>query len=274
MSSRAELVATVLVALGASPALAQDWLGPKPKLPVTRVVTLAPSLTETVLALDAKDTLVGVSRFCEFPEVEKVPRAGGFNDPSVETIVGLEPQLVVVQKGPGNQKPVETLARLGIPVLALALTSVDDTALAMTELGRVLGREAKAKTLVDELAAARAKERGVGVKAKKRVLFIYGYSPLVVAGPGSFADQLLSDCGATNAAAKAPTAYPTYSLESAVALTPDVLVDAADVMEGKAALEQLGPLKKAKWVKVPTKDLLHPGPALARALPQLCPLVR
>lgn len=262
------------VVLSSSCAFAQDWLGPKPKLPVTRVVTLAPSLTETVLALDAKDTLVGVSRFCEFPEVAKVTRAGGFNDPSVETIVGLKPQLVVVQKGPGNQKPVETLARLGIPVLALALTSIDDTAAAMTELGRVLGREAKAKALVAELAAARAKERAVSVKTKKRVLFIYGYSPLVVAGPGSFADQLLADCGATNAAEKAPTAYPTYSLESAVALAPDVLVDAADVMEGKAALEQLGPLKKASWVKVPTKDLLHPGPALARALPQLCPLVR
>jgi iron complex transport system substrate-binding protein len=271
-SAHAALVAVALLA--ASPALAQDWLGPKPTLPATRIITLAPSLTETVLALDAKSSLIGVSRFCEFPEVADVPRAGGFNDPSVETIVALKPQVVVVQKGPGNQKPVETLARLGIPVLALPLTSVDDVALAMTELGRVTGKTERARQLVDELARARAEARATRPKTARRVLFVYGFTPLVVAGPGSFADQLLADCGAQNAAAKAPTAYPTYSLESVARLTPDVIIDAADVKDGKDTLEQLGPLKKSRWVVLPTKDLLHPGPALARALPSLCPLVR
>ncbi|MFO0595257.1 MAG: helical backbone metal receptor [Myxococcaceae bacterium] len=266
------LAAALLLVSAAAPA--QDWLGPKPQLPAARVVTLAPSLTETVLALGAVDALVGVSRFCEFPEVAKVPRAGGFNDPSVETIVGLKPGVVVVQKGPGNQKPVETLARLGIPVLALSLTSLDDVAVAMTELGRVTGKAERARQLVEELRAARAKEQAVKPGVPKRVLFVYGFSPLVVAGPGSFADQLLTDCGARNAAQKAPSAYPTFSLEEAVAAVPDVIIDAADVKEGRVALEKLGPMKKAKWVDLPTKDLLHPGPALARALPTLCPLVR
>jgi iron complex transport system substrate-binding protein len=241
---------------------------------VTRVITLAPSLTETVLALDARSALVGVSRFCEFPEVASLPKAGGFSDVSVETIVALKPQLVVVQKSPGNQKPVETLARLGISVLALPLTSVDDVATAMTELGRVLGKPAEAKVLVDALAASRAKERAVKVSKPKRVLFVYGFSPLVVAGPGSFAHELLLDCGAVNAAQQAPTAYPTYSLEQLVTAVPDVIVDASDVKEGRAALEALAPLKKAKWVEVPTKALMHPGPALAGALPSLCALVR
>jgi len=259
-----------LLLLSAAPA---QYLGPTPKLPVTRVVTLAPSITETVLALGARDSLIAVSRFCEFPEVATLPKAGGFTDISVETIVALKPQLVVVQKSPGNQKPVETLARLGIPVLALPLTSVEDVATAMTELGRVLGKVAEAKALVDELAAARARERAVKVEKKKRVLFVYGFSPLVVAGPGSFAHELLLDCGAVNAADQAPTSYPTYSLEKLVTLVPDVIVDASDVKEGRAALEQLAPLKKAKWVEVPTKALMHPGPALAKALPSLCALV-
>lgn len=262
------------LSLWAFTAGAQQWLGPAPKRPVKRVVTLAPSLTETVLALEAKDTLVGVSRFCEFPEVATVTKAGGFNDPSVETIAALKPDLLVVQKAPGNQKPVETLAKLGVPVLALPLTSVDDVTVAMTELGRVLGKEERAAALALELATTRKAQRAARPAKAKRVLFVYGFSPLVVAGPGSFAHELLEDCGAQNAAQKAPTAYPTYSLEAAVALAPDVIVDAADVMEGKAGLESLGPLKQAKWVKVPSKDLLRPGPALAKALPGLCALVR
>ena len=251
-----------------------QWLGPPPPVPATRVISLAPSLTETVLALGGKDSLIAVSRFCDFPEVANLPKAGGFNDISVETIVALKPQLLVVAKSPGNQKSVETLARLGISVLALPLTTVADVATSMTELGHVLGRDLAAKTLVDELAAARLKERSVAVTKPKRVLLVVGFAPLVVAGPGSFAHELLEDCGAKNAAEKAPTAYPTYSLEKAVTLVPDVVIDASDVPDGRDAVEKLGAMKKAKWVTVPTKALLHPGPALAKALPSLCALVR
>ena len=261
----------VLVVLAASSA---QWLGPPPPVPATRVISLAPSITETVIALGGKDSLIAVSRFCDFPEVAKLPKAGGFNDISVETIVALKPQLLVVAKSPGNQKSVETLARLGISVLALPLTTVEDVATSMTELGHALGRDAMAKTLVGELAAARLKERNVAVTKPKRVLFVVGFAPLVVAGPGSFAHELLEDCGAKNAAEKAPTAYPTYSLEKAVTLVPDVIIDASDVKDGRDAVEKLGAMKKAKWVTVPTKALLHPGPALAKALPSLCALVR
>ena len=263
--------ALLLVLLASSPA---QWLGPPPPPAAKRVITLAPSITETALALGARDSLIAVSRFCDFPEVAALPRAGGFNDLSVETIVALKPDLVVVQKSPGNQKPVETLARLGISVLALPLTSVDDVSVAMTALGHALGKDAEAKVLVKELADARAHERSLQAASPKRVLFVYGFSPLVVAGPGSFAHELLMDCGARNAALRAPTAYPTYSMESVVALAPEVVIDAADVREGRAAMEALGPLKKAKWVMVPTQALLHPGPALARALPSLCEVVR
>lgn len=267
------MVSLVLLSvLSAAPSA--QWLGPKAELPVKRVVTLAPSLTETVIALGASDALVGVSRFCVFPETEKLPKAGGFNDISVETIAALKPGLVVVQKSPANQKPVETLARLGIPVLALTLTTIDDVSVAMKELGRALGRDEVADQLVNSLADARAAARSVKSAKKKRVLFVYGFSPLVVAGPGSFAHELLEDCGAENAAKKAPTAYPTYSMEKVVTLVPDVIVDASDVREGREALEKLAPMQKAKWVDLPTKDLLHPGPALAKALPTLCPLVR
>ena len=259
--------------LAASPV---QWLGPPPPSPATRVVTLAPSLTETVLALGAKDALVGVSRFCDFPEVKALPKAGGFNDVSMETVVALKPQLVVVQKAPGNQQAVENLARLGISVLALPLTTVDDVSLAMTTLGHALGKDARAKELTDELAKARADARAAQPKKKKKksVLFVYGFSPLVVAGPGSFAHELLEDCGAVNLAQKAPSAYPTYSVEKLVTSKPDLILDASEVHEGRAELEQLAPLKTVKWVALPTTDLLHPGPALARALPQLCALVR
>lgn len=260
----------VALVVAASPA---QWLGPKPPPEVTRVITIAPSLTETVLALGAGELLVGVSRFDEAPEVKALTRVGGFVDPSIETVLTLKPHLVVVQKAPGNQKPIEKLASLGVPVLALPLTTVADAADAMRVLGAVLKREQQATLLIAALEAARAKERAaVSAGPAPRVLFVYGFSPLVVAGPGSFADELLRDCGVHNVVTRTPTAYPVWSQEQLVAAPPEVLVDASDSDAGRAAVKAL--TKKTRWVALENKDLLHPGPALARALGPLCASLR
>jgi len=264
--------AFVLLALvlAASPA---QWLGPRPPAAITRVVTIAPSLTETVLALGAQETLVGVSRFDEAPEVKALPRVGGFVDPSIETVLMLKPDLVVVQKSPGNQKPIEKLASLGVSVLAVPLTTLADVSEAMRVLGAVLKKDARATQLIAELEQARAKERALAFKGTApEVLFIYGFTPLVVAGPGSFADELLRDCGVQNVAKRAATAYPVWSREQVVANPPQLVVDASDSADGRDAVKALTP--KSRWVALENKDLLHPGPSLARALGPLCASLR
>ena len=264
------LVVSVAVAAGGA-----QWLGPKPKAEVRRVVTVAPSLTETVQRLGAGSTLVGVSRFDEAKEVAALPRIGGFVDPSVEAIIALKPDLLVVQKAPGNQGPVEKLASLGVPVLALPLTTIADVLESIRVLGGALGKGAEADALVKRIEAARARVRE---KARQRgtrpkVLFVYGWTPLVVAGPGSFAHELLLDCGAENVAQAATTAYPVYSLESVVRLKPDVIIDAADVPDGKEQVKALEPLAKVRWVELTSKDLLHPGPTLETGLETLSDLL-
>lgn len=260
---------TVLLAvLCAAPAAAPQWLGPKPPAVPKRVVTLAPSLTATVLALGRRDALVGVSRFDEAPEVAQVKRVGGFNDPSVEAVVALKADLVLVQMAPANQKPVEKMAELGIPVLALPLTTVQDTLDATLRIGEALGVPDAGKAVVARITKARDEVRA-RAKARKpvRVLLVYGFQPLVVAGPGSFAHELMTDCGAVNVAEAAPTAYPVFSPERALAAKPDVVFDGADVDTGKDTLVAL--LKTPRWVKPKAKDLLQPGPFLDRGLLEL-----
>lgn len=246
-----------------------QYLGPRRET-VKRVVTLAPSLTELVRALGAGGTLVGVSRFDTDASVAKLPRVGGFVDPSIEAVVTLKPDLVLVQPGPGNQRPVEKMAELGVPVLLLPLHTVADTLAALREVGRALGREKEAAALVSGIEATRARIRE---KAKTlpapRVLFVYGFEPLVVAGPGSFADELLRDAGALNVAADARSAYPLYSVELAVRARPDMVVDAADVDVGKEKIHALPYLSSARWVEVPSLALLQPGPSLGRGLEEL-----
>jgi iron complex transport system substrate-binding protein len=267
----------LLVALGLSGlAHAADthrgprFIGPKREGKVRRVVTLAPSLTEMVLAMGAGSTLVGVSRFDEDKAVAKLPRVGGFVDPSVEAVIALEPDLLIVQPGPGNQRPVERMAELGVPVLLLPLHTVADTLAALRAVGQALGREKEAEALISRIEATRTRVREAAKKLPTpRVLLVYGWEPLVVAGPGSFADELLRDAGAVNVAADAGSAYPVYSVERVVRARPDVVVDAAHVDSGKEKFRGLGGLAEARWVEAPSQALLQPGPSLGRGLEEL-----
>lgn len=267
-------LALALAGTGASE-LSLQYLGPRPPPQVRRVVTLAPSLTELVVALGAGGALVGVTRYDELPEVKDVPRVGGFVDPSVEAVIALRPDLLLVQPGPGNRRPVEKMAELGVPVLVLPLHDLDEVGRAMREVGRVLGRPEKGEALARDLERtrqqirARAKER-----RPRRVLVVYGFAPLVVAGPGSFADELLRDAGAVNAAERARTPYPAYSVESALRSRPDVVIDAVRGYEGGGErLRALPGLRDARWVTVSSEDLLHPGPHIARGLEALFELI-
>ncbi len=258
----------IVTALTAAPL----WLGPKPAAPekMARVVTLAPSLSEMLDAMGASGTLVGVSRFDEGPWASSLPKVGGFNDVSVETVLSVKPQLVLAQKSPGNQKPIEKLAALGISVLALSLESLDDVLVGMRLVGAAVGCEAEGDLLAFQLESARERVRAHAAqrKGKPTVLMAYGFRPLVVAGPGSFAHELLVDCGVVNLAQAASSAYPSYSVEKAVALAPQVVIDASDSDDGKAQLKGLLG-SRSQWLTLPSKNLMHPGPALVTGLHEL-----
>lgn len=261
--------------LGATPAEAPRYLGPKPPADVRRIITLAPSLTDVVLELDAGDRLVGVSRFDTRPEVKGLQRVGGFVDPSVEAVLALEPDLVLVQPGPGNRGPVTKLAELGTPVLVLPLHDMKQVLAAIRETGKALGRVEAGERIAAQLERTRAEVRArAKLRKPRRVVVIYGFQPLVVAGPGSFADELLTDAGGRNAAARAKSPYPVYSAESLVRARPEVIIDAVMGHEGGGEqLRALPGLREARWVKVPSEDLLHPGPRIGEGLKALFELI-
>jgi len=267
------LLSLVLLGAGADPGPLR-MLGPAPKGEVRRVVTLTPSLTDVVLALGAGDQLVGVSRFDERAEVKQLPRVGGFVDPSVEAVLALRPDLVLAEPGPGNRQAVERMAELGAPVLLLPLATVSDVLSAERAAGKALGRAREGEALARELEATRVRirERARG-RPPVRVLLVYGFDPLVVAGPGGFADELLSDAGALNVASDAASAYPVYSVERALKSRPELILDAAMTPAGRDRLRELPGLAEARWASVPGQALLHPGPALGRGLEQLFALV-
>ncbi|MBS2024887.1 MAG: ABC transporter substrate-binding protein [Deltaproteobacteria bacterium] len=281
----------VLALSGALPLPAHADSGPDsakhrgPAIPakITKVVTLAPSLSELVLALDAGDLLVGVTRFDDDARVARLPRIGGYNDPEPESVLKLKPDLVLAQPAPENRGPVETLGRVGIPVEAFALGTVEEIEHALTSVGALLDRKAQAAALVAAIHAARelARTRPVVLEADDvhrrdaqrgattrpvRALLVFGFEPLVVAGRSGFAGQLLADLGAVNAA-EDDRSFFRFSAEAAALSRPDVIVlCGVEETQGRTALPGLDAVPRAT---LRSTALLHPGPRIPEALEDL-----
>jgi iron complex transport system substrate-binding protein len=264
---------TRVVALLLAAGFTRLHLGPPVPAQVRRVVTLAPSLSEIVLALGAGDRLVGVTRFDDDPRLAKVKRAGGYNDPEPETVLGLHPDLVIAQPAPENHGPVETLARLGIPVEAFALEDLKQVEDAMEQIGVLLGLPERGRALRDDLERHRAAVREASRRGPHpRALLVLGLEPLVVAGPKSFVGELLEDAGGVNVAGDADRPFPRISAEAAVRAQPDVVVICGfDPPQGRPAIPGLG---RARVETLRSSALLHPGPRLVQGLDDLVAALR
>lgn len=249
-----------------------------------RVVSLVPSLTETVAALGAGDRLVGRSRYCLHPtSVRTLPEVGGYLDPSWERIVALKPDLVLLT--PESRETERRLRSLGLPVLALPQNRLEEALDGMVALGRALGLPERGRALADSLrrgidALGRA-ARAARADAP-RVLVVADRLPepgpprdLWVIGRGSWLSDLLEALGARNAAADVGPAQPLVSREGVLALDPDWILELWPVPPaGRSARDLEGDWRawpelhavRADRVRALTQDCLSlPGPRLLEA---------
>jgi iron complex transport system substrate-binding protein len=254
------------------------WSGPRPPAPPRRVVVLAPSLTDVILALGLGDRLAGVTRLDDDPAVARLPRVGGYLDPNPEAVLGLSPDLVVWVTNGSALGPVRRIAELGrsarrpFPVLALQIDTLADVLATPRVLADALGEPARGEALSREMAAGvDAARRSVAGLPRTRVLFVVGREPLIVAGRGSFPDELLRTCGAENVAS-GDLAWPVYPLEKAVADDPALVVDAApqEPPAGIARLSAIPAVRRGAVFRIANDDLIRPGPRMVRALGGLC----
>jgi iron complex transport system substrate-binding protein len=158
-----------------------------------RIVSLAPSVTETLFALGAGPRVVAVSDYCDYPpEVVALPRIGSFLTPSVEAVLAARPDLVIATPSPGNYDAVAQLRRLGVRVEAIEATRLAEVATMTRRIAELAGVPEAGERLVAEM------ERGMNaVRARlasaprRRVLMIIGQEPLIAVGRGSFLGELL-----------------------------------------------------------------------------------
>ena len=248
---------------------------PKPQrsAPRPRVISLSPGTTEALFAIGAGSLLVGRSRFCNFPvAAKKIPSVGGFVDPSLETILSLDPSLIVGAQSPGGRDLVHRLSRRGIDTYFPETDTFKEIEAMIVGLGKRLNKQRKATSVKKNLEQAKQQvARAVQHHQRPKVLFLFGLRPIVAAGRGGFPDEMLRLAGGQNVVRG--HRFPTLGIETVLALDPDIILDATGMSGAESGLNK----KAAGWREtravrsgklIPLRDdrVLRPGPRVGEGL--------
>ena len=205
-----------------------------PQLP-TRIVSLAPSLTETLYALGVQDRLVGDTDFCDYPpDAQKKTKVGGAINPNLEEIAALHPDLVLLTKEINRLDTLRALDTLGIPAYATRAQNVDEILSTTQKLADLLGVPETGKSLTADLQARlTALHSKLEALPPSRVLFVVWTRPLISVGKNTFIADALRKADAASIV-DATQDWPQVNLEEVVRLQPDYLVFAASHADSAA----------------------------------------
>lgn len=241
-----------------------------------RVVSLAPSITETIFALEKGDLLVGRTDYCDYPaEVSNVDSIGSLREPNIERIIELEPDLVVVSTH-FSEENYNMLVDLGIPVLSLYDASeMSSTYDQIEKLGLALDAENKADEIVSDMKARiRAVVDTVRDADKPVVYYVIGFGEYgdYTAGGDTFISQLLNMAGGVNAAQELEGWK--YSLEELIMQDPDIIIcskfwGAKDSLEAANGYMDLTAVKEGRLYEFDNNLLDRSGPRIADGVEQL-----
>ena len=246
--------------------------------PARRIVSLVPSVTETVIALGATDRLVGRTRYDRDSAVAGLPVVGGGLDPNLEAMAELAPDLVVSWFTGERPEIRRRLDDAGIPTLSLSLQDTTDAFRAITLMGQALGRADAADRLLARLHDSLATTRRLAAAVERRRVFYVVYNdPPMTMGPATFIAQVLDLAGGDNIFGDATANWPMVSLETVVRRDPDVVVlpvgempaHTRERLRAEAGWKELRAVRRGCIVLVDADVVNRPGPNIARAAEQL-----
>ena len=237
-----------------------------------RIVSMLPSLTESVCAMNQCQRLIGVDRYSNYPDsLKKLPKLGGGLDPNIEAIVALKPDVVLVSGSSGSS---ERLEALGIKVVALETKIHADVRRVLSVLGVLLavpeaqGAERVWRIIDSSLSAA---AQSLPAKAKTaRVYFEVSRGPYA-AGEASFIGETLTRLGVKNVVPANLGPFPRLNPEFVVRANPDVIMIGNRSMVNAVAYPGWNSIKAVKNNRVcvfgndDADVVVRPGPRMAEA---------
>jgi iron complex transport system substrate-binding protein len=259
---------------------ASDDLGRTVSLssPPARIVSLAPSITETLFALGLDSLVVGVTDYCNYPPAAaRLPRVGGMLNPAIEEIVSLRPDLVLMSGSGNMQSDFRRLTTLGMTVFVSYPRNLEGVFKSIDDIGHLTGRGPQADSLVRGLRAEAARiQHRASQNRRNSVLVLVSVRPLISVGGGTFLDELIRLCNATNIASQSATAYPMISREEILSADPDRIIVTSDAVKDRSELfhafaewHHLRAIADSAVAVVDADKLTRPGPRIVEGLREL-----
>jgi len=258
--------------------------------PPSRIVSMAPNLTEILFTLGLGDRVVGVTRFCEYPaEAANRAKVGGHLDPNFEAVLALRPDLVVLLREQTDL--VGSFAKLGIPTLLVSDNSLEEVHEAIKRIGRACDVEPRAERVLGTMKRQVARiQAATANRGRPRVLLVIDRTQntgqiedAFVAGSDPLFNDLIRLAGGRNAYRGPPIPFPVLSTEGLLRIDPEVIVDfsarvATDEQAGQGAAEQLhdwegmqqlAAVRENRVYMLGGRGMLLPGPRTVRLLKAL-----
>jgi ABC-type Fe3+-hydroxamate transport system substrate-binding protein len=206
-----------------------DAAGRRVCLPVfpSRIISLVPSITETLFVLGLGERLVGVTRYCTEPSagVAQKPKVGGQKDPDLKTIQSLRPDLIVANVEENRREDIDALAAMGIAVYTTYPRTVEQGVAMILDLGRVTRTEEKAGAIARSLEDVyREISREATRQGPVRIFCPIWRRPYMSINRDTYIHDVLRTCGGENIFAGKSERYPQISLAEVADLKPEVIL--------------------------------------------------
>lgn len=277
--------------------------------PPQRIISLAPNITEILYAIGLGDRIAGVTLFCDYPdEAKKKTKVGGMSNPSLEAVISLEPDIVIMTTDGNPKEFEERLHSLKIRTYVFRARRLSEFPQGIRDLGTALGAKERADMLAGEIETTIKKYRasklilnskpaghqtvpinhhftgggdeGDAGHFKKKVLFIIWPEPLIAAGPGTAIDDAISLLGMENIASTAKASYPKYSVEEIIRQSPDIIFigkghsDVKEITGGLLKKIAIVPAVRTGKVFYLSDKLYRLGPRIAQGIEEMAGCLR
>jgi iron complex transport system substrate-binding protein len=242
--------------------------------PAQRIISLAPHLTEMVFAVGAGEQLVGVVDHSDFPPAARtLPSLGNYNQPDMEMLLSLRPDLVLVWQSGASPAVLDTLQRLGIKVWVSRGEHIADISVELRSIGLLSGHTAKgareAENFAHELhALTQARESA----RKVRGFYQIWPQPLITISNRHFIAEAMQHCGIENIVGTSSSLTPTWSVEAVLRARPELIMTSppARDFESWSRWTDLPAVKNNALVILPPDVLMRPAPRVLEGIRALC----
>lgn len=195
------------------------------KSPKPRIVSLAPSNTELLCSVGAKEQIIGVSSFCDYPkEVSEITKVGTFISANLERLARLKPDLVMLVSG--QEELASKIKNHHLNAVVIDNSTLTDIGKNLQRVGELSGHCQEGKRAAEKFATKLQDLAIIIKKANKspKVFYCVWPQPLMTAGKSSFIHGIITSCGGINVAGEINVSYPRFSLERLVLSNPDLII--------------------------------------------------